>query len=422
MTSARPAVARRRAAWSGMPAVTAALALAGTLTGLAVAPATADGTQPPRPERPATATATTTTAATTTAATAKPAPGTLLKAVALGREHRPHGGPGQLLSYASTGARGGPVTVTGLFYAPAGKAPRGGWPVISLTHGTVGTADACAPSRTDPGLPHDPFVRGWLDRGVAVVATDYEGLGTRGPHPYLHARSAAHSSTDIVRAARQAHRGVSGTWVVMGQSQGGHAAISTAVHATRYAPELDFRGAVATAPPTEFTRLIAHRPDPADSRGAERAMRIALYPLVMRGLTAADPALDFTRLFSEKARTLLPTARNKCFEDLFAQVRREGLHDGNVWKKRPETDRALMAAARKHINTPVVRLDRPLFIGQGAKDEIVQAHVTARYAQRLAAQGSKVTYREYPDADHVSVVPASDPEVIRWTTQRLARR
>ncbi|MFI1015311.1 lipase family protein [Streptomyces sp. NPDC020965] len=350
----------------------------------------------------------------------RPAPGSgkLLKATPLPASDRPHGGPGQSIEYISTGFTGRAVTVSGLLFAPAGKPPRGGWPAISLAHGTVGVANACAPSRSAPGLPHDPAVRAWLDSGVAVLATDYEGLGTPGPHPYMHGRSAAFGTIDIVRAARQANRGISKTWVAMGHSQGGHAAIHAAAHATRYAPGLDFRGAVATAPPTDFTRLLADR---SDSASEERTMRTALYPLITAGLRAIDRDLDFRHLFSERARELVSDARSKCFWDLVLKVRAAGLHEGNVWERRPETVPGMMDALREHVNTPVVRLDRPLFVAQGAKDEIIQAPLTARYAEQLRRAGSDVVYRQYATADHVTVLKESAPEITGWIKQRLAR-
>ncbi|MEU5977856.1 lipase family protein [Streptomyces sp. NPDC047315] len=352
----------------------------------------------------------------------RPAPGSgkLVSATELPPEARPHGGPGQVVEYTSTGANGGKVLVSGLVFAPAGTPPKGGWPVISLAHGTVGSADQCAPSRTDAArFAHDPEIRGWLDAGVAVVATDYEGLGTAGPHPYLHARSSAYGTIDIVHAARQADVGVSRKWVAMGQSQGGHAAISTAVHATRYAPGLDFRGAVATAPPTKMSRLVADR---STSPSFERKVRTALYPLVTEGLRAIDSDLDFTHLFTDRAAELVPTARTKCLPELVTQVVQSGLNDDTVWKQRPETVPALLNALRQHVDTPVVRLDRPLFIGQGGKDEIVQANVTAEYAKALRKVGSKVTYREYAAAGHGSVVDAAAADSTAWIKQRLGVR
>ena len=39
-----------------------------------------------------------------------------------------------------------PIGVSGIIAFPTATAPAGGWPVISWAHGTVGSADKCAPS------------------------------------------------------------------------------------------------------------------------------------------------------------------------------------------------------------------------------------------------------------------------------------
>src|SRR3954454_8104350 len=60
-----------------------------------------------------------------------------------------------LLLYTSTGIDGKPVAVSGDVAVPKGKAPKGGWPVISWAHGTVGIADTCAPTRIGTQLNYD---------------------------------------------------------------------------------------------------------------------------------------------------------------------------------------------------------------------------------------------------------------------------
>ncbi|MEU3597427.1 lipase family protein [Streptomyces sp. NPDC006798] len=419
MTSVRPKRPRRAVAvGTRLVAVGVLAATVAACTGEGSASAEASpGASPKASAQTAQKTAEAKEAAAVRAASGS---GRLVSAVELPPSARPHGGPGQVITYTSTGANGGRVTVSGMVFAPAGKPPKGGWPVVSFAHGTVGNADGCAPSRVDA---HEfagyPEIRHWLDSGVAVVATDYEGLGTPGPHPYLHARSAAFGTIDIVRAARQAGIGTSETWVVTGQSQGGHAAISTAVYATRYAPGLDFRGAVATAPPTTMSRLVSDR---SDSASEERIARTALYPLVTEGLRALGPRYDYTGLFSGRGRALVPTARGKCALDLVEQVGRAGLNDDNIWKRRPETVPGLLNVLRTRADLPVVRLDRPLFVGQGAKDEIVQAPVVAAYADALRKAGSPVTYREYPTATHYTVMDASEAETTAWLKARLGVR
>jgi pimeloyl-ACP methyl ester carboxylesterase len=81
------------------------------------------------------------------------------------------------------------------------------------------------------------------------VATDYQGLGVPGAHPYLATRPEAYSVLDSIRAAQSSSFGLSKKVVVVGQSQGGAAAFATAGYAPSYAPELDIRGTVATGVP-----------------------------------------------------------------------------------------------------------------------------------------------------------------------------
>ena len=152
-----------------------------------------------------------------------------------------HGAAGsRLLLYRSTGVTGKAVAVSATLSVPKGRAPKGGWPVISWAHGTTGIADACAPSR---GRTSDPaLLERWRRAGYAIVRTDYEGLGTPGEHPYLIGRSEGYAVLDAVRAARKLDRRLGRRVAIAGHSQGGHAALWAAALAPRVTPELRVRG------------------------------------------------------------------------------------------------------------------------------------------------------------------------------------
>src|SRR5215210_9261719 len=137
------------------------------------------------------------------------------------------GARNDLVLYRSTGVRGTPVAVSGTVSVPKGRAPKGGWPVISYGHGTTGIADSCAPSRDSARNPAHgliayayPLLQRWLKAGYAVVRTDYEGLGTAGPHPFLIGRSEGRSMADAVRAARRLDKRLGRRVVFAGHSQG----------------------------------------------------------------------------------------------------------------------------------------------------------------------------------------------------------
>jgi len=156
------------------------------------------------------------------------------------------------IMYRSVNAKGRAIGVTGMLFTPAeGRPHKGGWPLISFTHGTTGVGDACAPSK-HPNLYWDVyawFVGRLVRDGFVVVATDYEGLGTPGLHPWLELDSEARSAVHAVSAARQLVPHTSSRWAVVGHSQGGQAALGTAELApSLQAKHLAFVGAAPLGP------------------------------------------------------------------------------------------------------------------------------------------------------------------------------
>ena len=110
--------------------------------------------------------------------------------------------------YRSSGRTARRAAVSGVVSVPKGKKPKGGWPVISYDHGTTGIADVCAPSRDsdDNGasqLVRLPAAQPLAEGGLALVRTDYQGLGTPGDHQYLGGPDEGRGTLDIVRAAPQ---------------------------------------------------------------------------------------------------------------------------------------------------------------------------------------------------------------------------
>ena len=137
--------------------------------------------------------------------------------------------------YTSTDGIDGktPVVVSGAYFVPKGTPPAGGWPLVAWAHGTTGIADTCAPSWIPRSERDAHYLNAWLQQGYAIVATDYQGLGTPGPHPYLAVRPEAYSVLDSVRAVLKRFPDVANRIVVIGQSQGGGAAFATAGIASR---------------------------------------------------------------------------------------------------------------------------------------------------------------------------------------------
>ena len=177
------------------------------------------------------------------------------------------------LLYSSTDGVDGrtPTVVSAAYYEPKGDPPADGWPVLAWVHGTTGLADICAPSIRTRYLFEIKYLDAWLAQGFAVVATDYQGLGTPGPHPYMQARPAAYSVLDSVRAVLHDQPHLVNRIIIAGLSQGAHAAFSTGGYAPIYASELNIRAIIALGipyPNREFPKLPL-----AEVIGPKRASR-----------------------------------------------------------------------------------------------------------------------------------------------------
>jgi hypothetical protein len=85
--------------------------------------------------------------------------------------------------YHSQAIDGTDIAVTGLIATPDDAAPT--HEVVTWAHGTTGIADSCAPSLNPSSSEMVLLANGLLDKGYVVTATDYEGLGTPGRHPYI---------------------------------------------------------------------------------------------------------------------------------------------------------------------------------------------------------------------------------------------
>ncbi|QCQ91439.1 lipase family protein [Rhodococcus sp. SGAir0479] len=325
----------------------------------------------------------------------------------------PGAASGVAVTYRTTGPLGLPALSTGAVFTPPGQPPPGGWPVISWAHGTVGLADRCAPTVT--GTVGLPYLASWLSQGYAIVATDYVGLGTPGVHPYLDGKTAAHSVIDMVRAGRAAAPELSNAWAVLGQSQGGHAAMLTAAHAPRYAPELDFRGGVATGAPSNLENLVGLvRPEFPQLPLTGSTVFVSY---ILAGLRAARPDLDIDSHLTDVGRAALDAAETDCYEQMAPRLQDVSIGD---LVARPLDSPALTGALREMLEVPTTGYERPMLLGQGLTDEMVPAPLAAKLATELTAQRQPVTLRTYP-TDHIQTMRASLPDASAFVRALFAR-
>ena len=328
-------------------------------------------------------------------------------------------GANLLVLYRSTSVSGKPIAVSGTIHLPKGKAPKGGWPVVSWAHATSGIGDQCAPSRNPgEGAIHayhvyiESLLDRWLAAGFAIVRTDYEGLGTKGVHPYLVGTSEARGVLDIVRAARQYSSRVGTRLAVAGHSQGGHATVFANAIARKWTPELSLRGTVAFAPFAKGDEVFAALSG-SDEPSAQRAGYAALF---LRGLAGAYPKLDAPSVLSDRGRELYPFTLSRCITELGSEF--AGTAPRDLFAQGADLEPLRQAIARNDPSD--LRLGAPLLVEQGNADTTVLPGLTTIMVEDLAERGGKVTYKLHDDIDHTTVAFGEpQDEAFSWVRKRL---
>lgn len=301
------------------------------------------------------------------------------------------------VAYWTTDRRDHPVQATGAVRVPKAPAPAAGTTIAAWDHGTSGLAPQCAPSRNGAGYPG-----AFLPADVPVAIPDYIGLGPDGEqHAWLAGLSEARATVDLVRATKKLPNvRANGSWYVAGHSQGGHAALFTGEVAADYAPELQLRGVIAVAPGTEL-----NEPSYVTSYMKPAAV------MTLAGLGYDYPEIDPADYLTPEAEARLGVLETGCLNEIvLAYVGLTPLVDVDPWADQQLVD-LLVANEPGWSPSPV-----PVLVLQGGQDIIVPASFTQQYIQRACAEGTRVKYSLYPNADHGTIVTESATEAQQWLT------
>jgi acetyl esterase/lipase len=327
----------------------------------------------------------------------------------------PDGALAYRVLYRSEGLQGEPIAVSGVVIVPPGPPPPGGRLIVAWAHPTTGIVSRCAPSLARVLFSTIQGLDLMLRRGYVVAATDYPGLGTAGPHPYLVGISEGRAVLDSVRVARLMPGAGNGqVFAVWGHSQGGHAALFTGILAQSYAPDLRLVGVAAAAPATDLATLLA---DDLDTSGGKNITAMTLWswsriygaPLSSVVTPAAIPVID--------------QLAGECIERFFDVFIRRGpsraldrsfLKVNNVAEVAPWS--GLLAA-----NTPgTLPSSVPIFLAQGMKDPLVLPQITSAYMAKLCQAGSAVQWYPMPGVGHLFAGRDSASNSIDWIAGRFA--
>jgi hypothetical protein len=339
-----------------------------------------------------------------------------------------------VISYWTEREVGVPILVSAELMIPAVRVASPS-PLLAVGHGTVGEATECAPS-LEPATNNDQ-IQTYLfaSSGWVVLAPDYPGLGTSGTTAWQYSPDEGHSLLDATQAARKVTKpGFFSTHnVVLGHSQGGHAAISAQAYANTYGTNGSLDAVVAYAPAyfsnAAYAALIT---DLAANLGAVDSFTLFTSIMYIRGHLAAiegeahkddaflpamipqiEAAIASGCLDAETAAigALGVTKGSQLFTQQFVQqVGNCGALGscasplGMTWKQRFVVDR------------PAADPTIPLVLWAGGKDDTV----TPGYAQcgidRLSAETNDFAACGDANADHQTIIATSAD----WVRQYIA--
>ena len=343
------------------------------------------------------------------------------------------------IMYRSTDTNGAPIAITGTYIEPKapwyGKGPR---PLVSYAAGTQGQGDQCAPSQslvnavsiTDGSVNvgyETPSIAGLVNKGIAVVVTDYAGLGTPGTvHTYVNRVDQGHAVLDAARAALQ----VAGTTVTpssavgaFGYSQGGGAAASAAELQPTYAPDVNLKGAYAGAPPADLSAVMRT----ADGTSLTGVIGFAVNGFI-ETYPQLRPILDANTNANGKA--VLAKLAKGCIGDAAGSVAFKKTSEWTTSGKPIATVVAGIPAAQAIVDAQ--RIGRiqptaPVRITTGTRDDIVTHGQVKQLAVDWCALGATVSYSPQRQAfdsygsalNHLTPMITESAASQKWLFDRL---
>lgn len=344
----------------------------------------------------------------------------------------------QVIRYNMPNVNGERAEATAMVFYPNIPQPQDGWRVVVWEHGTVGSGDSCAPSNNQLNNNFRGLASSLLAQGYVIVAPDYEGLGTRGIHPYLNLKSAAQSAIYAVRAFKeQQGNRFNGAWVSVGQSQGGHASLATAQFADE---DPNYKAAVAAAPASSLGYIISEVAPQALSAlveaGQDNAAKavyaelLAYAAYVAVGIKAYEPGFNYRNIFSSRAAIVAEKAEGTTGENglCLGPLITEYMQDiDDYLVNNPEKtvvdypglveNFQNNSSVEKFLenNQPATeKINVPVMIIQGTADMAVPYPVTNTLQQGLKDMGTTVNFVEVENASHTEAIVQSRTQLLTF--------
>lgn len=330
----------------------------------------------------------------------------------------PSGAQAWRMLYTTTRADGGPAISSGTILAPA-KRDGSPMPLLTVSHGTTGVVDGCAPS-----LGATPFADGAgtamaelvTEHGWVAVTSDYAGMGTSeasGPAAYLVGEEEARNVLDASLAALQFEElSITSETIVWGHSQGGQGSLWTGQLAEEYAPGLTVLGVAAFAPAADLFGLAEADKDNAGGK------TVSAY--IAKTWNEVFPELDLESRLTPGSAGPVERISSLCFNgsDAMSAILRGTQVPNQIFP-----DELLEGGFGELLKrqTPTGPWPAPVLVAQGLADPLVLPRLQQGWVDARCEAGEIIDFRTFEGLGHVDLVAADSPltaQIVEWTLDR----
>ncbi|KAK5997655.1 Epoxide hydrolase B [Cladobotryum mycophilum] len=289
------------------------------------------------------------------------------------------------------------------------------YPLAAYAHGTSGIYRGCAPS-TSPSLYDYDSWQLLVERGYAVVATDYAGLGNNyTEHKYLSFPAQVNDIYYSVLAARKALDDgalFTNEWVAVGHSQGG-GVVWKLSESDLIKNDKNYLGTVALAPAARVADMFL-----ANTTAVARS---GYLPLHAKALQRVEPSYQLTILGAVlHKRVAIADSAQLCFSALLGLS--NDLEEKDIVSSDgfDEYKRKLLKWQAEMAPANGTKSSAPVLVLQGLDDTSVLPETTRLVYKSACNAGSKIYLREYPGLEHSPIIVAAAPEWLQWIDERFA--
>ncbi|TQV91253.1 prolyl aminopeptidase (secreted protein) [Cordyceps javanica] len=304
-------------------------------------------------------------------------------------------------------------------YSPLGSCSK--YRSIAFAHGTIGVYRGCAPSN-GPSLFDYESWQLLLERGYAVIATDFAGLGNNETlHKYCSFPAQANDVYYSMVAARAAFGNIlSRNWMSVGHSEGGGAVWKLAESSLLATESQQYLGTVALAPATHIidmavSGLLGSGGDDSDSGG------FASYaPSLAVGIQRYQPTYNLTLLGPKMRERMAIADRAQVCATALAGLTLDLKLEDVVSLEGAVGDLGLLQEWQNKTAPSDGKAFAPLLVVQALNDTSILPDTTKEAVDRACKGGNTVHLSLYPGVEHSPLIPAAAPEWLNWIDARFS--